>query len=229
MGTYGTTVLDRCARYVLAAVLICALIPATAWGTVTLGQIDDFEDGTMQNWVEGGPSPNPPFNIADGGPGGAGDNYLSLTASGGSGPGSRQIMFNRVQWRGNFISAGVDTVSAMMANFGAAPVTMRVAIEGDFGQRYASTIGQVLPADGVWYPVSFDLTASGMTQVGGTHVLPIVLSNVNEFRILASAAPSYLGDAIVSSVGVDDIAAVPEPASLGLLALGAVWGLRRRS
>jgi hypothetical protein len=60
MGTYGTTVLDRCARYVLAAVLICALIPATAWGTVTLGQIDDFEDGTMQDWVEGGPSPNPP-------------------------------------------------------------------------------------------------------------------------------------------------------------------------
>jgi hypothetical protein len=86
-----------------------------------------------------------------------------------------------------------------------------------------------LPADGVWYPVSFDLTANGMTQVGGTHVLPIVLSNVNEFRILASAAPSYLGDAIVSSVGVDDIAAVPEPASLGLLALGAAWGLRRRS
>ena len=34
---------------------------------VVAGQIDDFEDGTTQGWVEGTSSPNPPINISTGG------------------------------------------------------------------------------------------------------------------------------------------------------------------
>src|SRR3712207_4557029 len=56
---------------------------------VTLGQVDTFQDGSTMNWQEGGNSPNPPTNVASGGPAGAGDRYLENDSSGGFGAGSR--------------------------------------------------------------------------------------------------------------------------------------------
>ena len=59
-----------------------------------IGQVDNFEDGTTQGWVVGllgAPSPAPPQNIPNGGPLGAGDNYLQLTSVGGSGAGNRLV------------------------------------------------------------------------------------------------------------------------------------------
>ena len=49
------------------------------------GFLNDFEDGTTQGWSNGGSSPNPPTNIPDGGPGGAGDAFLEERDLGGGG------------------------------------------------------------------------------------------------------------------------------------------------
>src|SRR5688572_16184035 len=64
--------------------------------------IDTFEDGTTQGWFVPGPHPVPPANIASGGPNGAGDNYLQVTALGGDGAGSRLSVQNISQWTGSF-------------------------------------------------------------------------------------------------------------------------------
>ena len=59
---------------------------------------DTFEDGSTQGWVANllgmGSHPAPPANVADGGPLGAGDNYLQITALGGGGAGSRLSAIN---------------------------------------------------------------------------------------------------------------------------------------
>jgi len=192
----------------LLTLILCALLAAPAAApAVECGQSDDFEDGTTQGWEEGAFSPNPPTNVPNGGPGGAGDNYLRNVSSGGHGPGSKMVMYNLTQWIGDYLSAGVTRVEADVANFGATPLAVRVGVEGTL-TRFVSTDGAAIPADGQWYHVVFDLSASGMTLTLGTETLTTVLSNVEQFRILSSADPAWEGDAIVGTMGVDNITAV---------------------
>jgi hypothetical protein len=208
--------------------VVCGWLPTVARATITLGQIDNFEDGTTQNWQEGS-SPNPPTNVATGGPAGVGDHYLNMISSGIGSAGGKQVDFNRTQWAGDYLTAGVDRVSAMIANFGGADVTMRLSFERNFGERYSTTAGVVVPADGLWHAVAFDITPADLTNVGGAATASDVLAATQELRILAaSAGPTWFGDQIQSSIGVDNITALPEPASVGLLALGALFALRRR-
>jgi hypothetical protein len=80
---------------------------------VGIGQTDNFEDGTTQNWVVGllgAAPPFPPVNVPTGGPAGAGDNYLLLTSTGNlfSVPGNRMVVINNTQWTGNYLSAAVQ-------------------------------------------------------------------------------------------------------------------------
>ena len=48
--------------------------------------------------------------MPDGGPAGAGDQYMRITSNGGFGAGSRLTVLNRTQWLGNYIAAGVTAV-----------------------------------------------------------------------------------------------------------------------
>jgi hypothetical protein len=213
----------------LLAAALGLLVGPAAVQALTFGQIDNFEDGTVQSWAEGGISPNPPVNVATGGPAGVDDNYLQNDSSGGFGEGSKQIMFNKVQWTGDYNVAGVTAITADMANLGSTSLSMRVTLTGGPGfSQYSSTSAFVLPPDGVWRSVTFGLSSGDLTKVAGADVLAAVLANVNELRLLSSAVPAYNGDAIVSTLGVDNITATPEPGSLALLALGAAAVIRRR-
>ncbi len=159
-------------------------------------------------WSEGGLSPNPPINLPDGGPSGAGDNYLQNVSSGGFGAGSRMVMFNNIQWTGDYLTMGVTRIKADMANFGASSLSMRIAIERNLGERYGSTNAVALPADGQWHRVTFDLTSSDLSLISGIASLNDVLANVTQLRILSRAlGPGWRGDAIVATLGVDNITA----------------------
>src|SRR5437899_7506628 len=105
-------------RSVGLAVLALGLMPSMAAGQIMFGQVDDFQDGTAAAWQQGGSSPNPPFNVSNGGPNGIGDAYLRTISTGGGGPGSKMIMFNTAQWSGDYVSAGVTRITAQLANFG---------------------------------------------------------------------------------------------------------------
>jgi hypothetical protein len=210
---------------------MAAVAPARA--VIVLGQIDDFEIGTTLNWEEGSPSPNPPTNVPTGGPAGMDDNYLQNVSSGGGGPGSRMVMFNQDQWAGDYAAAGVDLIAVHAANFGSVELLLRVTIfSGNSGTWFSSTTPFTLPADGIWRSLSFPLTDLALTQGGGSESLGLVLANVRELRILSSDAPDSLGASLAGTLGIDNIAAVPEPSTLLTLAVGAVLlalARRRRS
>jgi len=190
-----------------AAAAVLMLVVTGLVLAVEPGQVDNFSDGTVMGWDEGFQSPNPPVNIPNGGPMGAGDAYLENTSDGGFGAGSRMVMFNNAQWTGNFNALGIPlTIRAHMANFGAELLLMRVALEGANGARYASSAWAVIEADDMWYEVTFDLTESAMTLVEGAGSLDSVLDNVVEMRILSSAQPAWRGDDIAGVLGVDNIA-----------------------
>ncbi len=210
----------------LGALLV---MPTTVLG-IEFGQVDDFQDGTVMGWEEGAPSPNPPIVVADGGPSGAGDAFLRNYCTGSGGPGGRMVMFNFAQWTGDYVTEGVDTITAWMrAGASGAPLNMRVTIQGAGGNRWSSAEAVVVPADDNWYPVTFDLTEAGMVSILGTASLEDVLSSVNELRILSSTAPEYIGEVIDARLDVDDITALPEPGAIALLAMGGAAMLRRRN
>jgi len=179
---------------------------------ITNIQTDNFEDGTVQNWLEGGSSPNIPLNIADGGPNGVGDNYLQNISSGGDEAGSRLVMFNAVQWKGDYISAGVTEISMYMKNFGTTNLEMRLAFDGS-GGRYSSTNSVSLSAESGWQIIVFSIEPSDLTSVDGTDA-SATLGSVTELRILHNATPNWRGASIVATLGVDNISASEIPTSV---------------
>lgn len=193
------------AAIALAAGALMVLSVATAHA-VTLGQADDFEAGTTAGWSEGAPSTNPPTNESSGGPDGVDDNFLSNVSSGIGNPGSRQVMFNRDQWTGDYTGQGIQGVRMQAVNLGDGPLYLRIAFQGSNGTRWATTDAFELPADGVWRTAHFGLTEAQLTRTLGAGDLAATLTSVTEFRILsAQAGPDWIGDSVVSTLGVDDI------------------------
>jgi len=198
----------------------CLLSLALRALAIIPGQVDTFADGTTMGWQEGTPTPNPPTNVATGGPAGAGDAFLQNISSGGFGAGSRMAMFNMAQWTGNYNGAATNRLTADMANFGSTTLHIRIAIRGGPGSStYGSTLAINLPADGVWRSTSFDLTPSALTNLNGPDPLAAVLGSATELRIISAAAgPAFSGDPIEGTLGVDNLRAVevtlPTPTSV---------------
>jgi hypothetical protein len=165
-------------------------LPVAGLGGPVVGQIDTFEDNTTDHWSIGVNPPvpgfTPPVVVPTGGPSGVGDHFMFLTADG-SRSGGRLTVFNRDQWAGNFLAAGVNAVGMDLENLGTVPLSMRIAVKSGIGigsPGYASTLPFLLPADGQWHHAVFSLDPGSLTAIGSPPPLDAVLSNVAEFRIL---------------------------------------------
>jgi hypothetical protein len=225
----------------VAAVLLLIAGPASA---VPL-TIDDFEDGTTEGWHVGDPShPAPPVNISTGGPGGAGDAYLQLTANGGQAIGSRLSVLNTSQWTGDF--TGVSGIAMDVNDLGPSDVVLRLLL-AHFPDvpgpptDVAVTLAPVfVPAGSGWTSVFFSLAPDNLIATIGT--VAGALSDADELRIFHNPAADFPGPpfgpvSVTALVGIDNIQAVPEvqavpePTSVLLVVsgVGAAWRTRRRT
>jgi hypothetical protein len=196
--------------------------PRFAVGAIMLGQIDDFQEGTTQNWNGAPPSP---LNISTGGPAGSGDRFLEVE-SGSFGGGPRLLTFNDTQWTGDFVTAGVDEVAMDLKNLGSASLSIRIALQqssaGSGSPGYVSTTAFSLAADGNWHHATFLIDAADLTGLNGAGSLSAFLTSINDIRLFSSTSPALIGDAISGQFGVDNIQAlgVPEPSGIVAAALG---------
>lgn len=209
--------------------LVLASISASTAGAVSLGQSDTFEDGTVQSWSTGPLGhPSPPTNIVSGGPSGADDNYLRLTALGSGGPGSRLAVFNGVQWSGNYLAAGITAISLQVNNFGPNEAHLRLRFLGSSGgptNDVAITNAIVVPPGGGWSLITFTINPASLVTLQGSATA--ALSNASELRIFHNPAAAYPAPptgppAITVQLGIDNIRAVPEPSALALTSAGIV-------
>jgi hypothetical protein len=216
----------------------CSAISLPAWA-VDLGQIDTFEDGTTQGWIVGFPHPVPPQNFASGGPAGVDDNYLLLTATGNPGPGGKLSAFNLEQWAGDYLAAGITTITMDVNNFGTEDLALRLLFAdpspaGPPSNIAASTEALLVPSGSGWVSLSFPVDPASLTAGLGT--VEDALSGATELRLYHSPALTFPGPNVAVRLGLDNIAApaaVPEPASclafgVGMLAFAACGQLRRR-
>ncbi|MEK7675479.1 MAG: hypothetical protein AAB676_06570 [Verrucomicrobiota bacterium] len=226
-------------RLVSTLSVICAIVLAVfAWpakGQVVLSQVDDFE-ADLRNWSSGaGANPVPPSRALDVGPGGTGDDAMRIRAIGGGGAGRALVALNKQsQWSGDYLSAGVTSITLGLNNVGAGDLTMRLAFQGaDNTTWFVSTLGYNIPAGSGWRTSQFSLAEGDLTRVQGTQSYGVSLGNVTEMRILHSTLPDFRGTIVVGNLLVDNIAAVPEPAAsvaaLALAAAGTIRWLRRRA
>src|SRR6188768_3273056 len=79
----------RSPKSLVTAVFILFIFAASPAYALSIGMVDTFEDGTVQNWTVNllgmGVSQAPPVNVPTGGPAGVNDNYLLLSSIGGTG------------------------------------------------------------------------------------------------------------------------------------------------
>jgi len=223
----------------LAATLAALSLHAAPASAVAVGQADDFQDGTTQNWVVGllgAPHPAPPVNVPNGGPAGAGDAYLRLTSLGGGGAGSKLAVINVAQWTGDYSAAGVARISADVRNFGQTTVALRLYLENPrMGPPTdeAITPAVILAPGSDWTSVSFSLAPGDLQVLRGS--VATLLSDVTALRFFHGGADDFPGESLTALIGIDNVRAlgagrVPEPGSLALVSLGLLGAaaLRRR-
>jgi PEP-CTERM motif-containing protein len=211
-------------RYLVCVFAVILLaIPGVA---ATLGQTDTFQNLTTDNWFAGGLGtgsvpPVPPHVVATGGPAGAGDAFLQITAGGGDGPGSKLVAINAAQWAGNYLTAGISGIAMDLKNLGATPLDIRLLVEDPMMapplDEAVSTVGFVLPAGSGWQRAFFPLSPTSFTAVMGS--VNAALGHATLLRIIHSTTAGD-AEAVVGALGVDNITAVPEPSTLLLLAAG---------
>lgn len=234
--------LPASARAVLGGLL---LLPCGLAAGASLGQVDEFGDGTLQGWAMGRQSITDTHmqNVTTGGPAGSGDGYLEVTSDNTSVAGGRPTFFNQVQWTGDYLAAGITAIAMDLKNFtSTAPLTLRLAIEGGpsvlVGGLFATSTSVTLTSGSDWTHVVFSLApedlvpVSGLSGTTGNDVMA-ALGTVLELRLLNSAAPDWNGDPVGAVLGVDNIRAVPLPPAAVLFGSGLLGLLvparRRRS
>ncbi|MGI9427024.1 MAG: hypothetical protein ACR2NM_00085 [Bythopirellula sp.] len=206
---------------------------ATSAHAISFGQVDDFQDGSTQGWGDGGLSANPPINQLNAGPSGAGDHALEIRTNGApGGAGSRLVALNPNQWAGDFLAAGVSSISVDLSSPNNVPLNVRLALRGAGGDFV--TPDMVVPAGtGLWNNYTYSLAPGDLIAAGGFDVVQ-TLGGVSELRILHNPDPSIRGATVggaipfVGRLLVDNITALPEPATWVMLTLSAVMLPRRR-
>ena len=220
--------MPRFATYLVAAIV--AFTPISA-GAVVVGQLDTFEDGTAAGWqIGGGPVgvPSTPLsNVVTGGPAGAGDNYIQITATGGSGPGSRLSAINISQWSGDYTAAGVSAIGMSLSNSGPQDLYLRllfVELSGTGPVNVAfSTDPIFVPAGSGWIEALFPILPQDLTSPLGTAAGALL--NTSELRLFHSTSPTFSpgqNEAVAATLGVDNIRAmgVPEPSTWAMMLIG---------
>jgi hypothetical protein len=216
-------------KHVVAVLSIfLGLASGSARATVTPGLTDTFQDGSTDGWATGSASPVAPVNVGSGGPGGAGDRYLSISATGGAGPGSRLVAFSGPQWGGDYVAAGVTGIRMQVNNLGNTDLSLRLYFEGTSFNTAFSADAVLVHAHSGWIPILFSTQSGALAGGAG------VLSDVAQFRLYHSVfagAPSG-GAPIAATLGIDNVSAiaatVPEP-SAWLAMLAGLWVLAWRT
>lgn len=212
----------------------------TSLGAVVVGQVDDFQDSTEQNWAWGRIGVGGPENVSPG-QGGVSDLFLQNESFGGDdAPGTRMAILNEVQWTGDFLTAGIKEIRLdainLGPNFAFEDMYLRIAFSSDTALtgsgRVVTNDSFLLTRDSGWHELLFGLDpATDLIALAGSDI-PEVMSSVSQMRIISAELPSFIGEQNIARLGVDNITGLPEPGTIVLLLIMGVStglpGIRRR-
>ncbi len=217
-------------RTVWIGLVCCGILTGHGYAfAISPGFVETFASG-LGGWQKGQVNPTYLSTVSAGGPAGAGDAYMQSVADGGGSFGKLTV-FNAQEWSTDFLADGVTGIRMDLLNDGATPLAIRIGLRDGGGAGYISATPFSLPAGSGWQTAAFPISEAGMTAVGSPGSFTSFLAAGGfQFRILnASGTSSLNGDTVVSTLGIDNITAVPEPSCLLLVSSLAALGLRARS
>jgi hypothetical protein len=218
---FRADIMGEVRNFHIIAVFTCLALPAAA--AVTLNQIETFS--ALNGWESGDPNPNPPSILANSGPLGSGDAALRVTSNGGTGAGSRLVVFNTTLWSGDYIASGIVAIAADLRNSGSTTLSMRIAFDGP-GGKFVTAPSAIVAFSG-WVHSIFDIKPGSLISAGGNNAAA-TLASVTEMRVLHSSTVDYRGAQVSSSFLVDNIQAVPEPAAALFFVFGGSLSFFRK-
>jgi hypothetical protein len=199
-------------KKLFTAVVAMLILAGSATGTPIPGQVDDFQDGTTQDWTSGFPNPNPPVNVPDGGPLGAGDAYLSVTSNGRFGAGGKPVTYNIGQWTGDYLTAGVSGIQMDLNNSGDTELELRLLLDGPGGRFHTAAVP--LEPSGDWRSERFSVDPGDLIASGGANA-SATISGVTRLWIFHNPNNGFSGPSIIAEFGVDNITALEDPVTPG--------------
>ena len=223
--------LRRLATSAMVAVVLAHLAGPNAHA-VTIGDVDTFSSG-LAGWQKGQVNATFLSVASSGGPAGDGDAYMRSVADGSSSFG-RLTVFNQAQWNSTFLDSGVTAIRMDLLNSGTVPLQVRLALRNSSGAGFISSSPVPLGVGGGWQSFDFPVTQAALTSVGSPGSYPSFLASGFAFRIVHATSTANLnGNPVVSTLGIDNITAVPEPSTycmaLAGLACGGYSLFRRRN
>ena len=102
------------------------------------------------------------------------------------------VMFNQIQWTGDYVAAGVTAIRIYLRNQGDNAMRIRMGFQGHTSSTRYSTEGFDLPADNVWRQAEFSVAPADLLLVSGTATAEQVLASVSEVRLMHSPGPGYM-------------------------------------
>ena len=203
-------------RHALWVFSFALFFPISSSADLTPGLISDFESGGLEGW-------NPPRNNTSNAGG-----FLEVS------PASAN---NRLSVHNTTINGTIDeAVFAIEVEFmrpnGQTDLPMRLVLFGPgTGNRWTSTLAQMVPGDGVWRTYTYSILESDLTRVQGLGTYADLEGALNRIMFrFNSGAPAARGTTGATGVlNMDNVVALPEPGAAGPLVLaGFALALARR-
>lgn len=180
----------------------CVASVATSWSQIVLNRVDDFQDGTTMEWVGG----TDPINVANGGPAGSGDRYLSVTGSGSASSGGVPATYNGMRWLGNWNAVGVKVIRLDVKNFGSPTISLRAVLHDLLGTRWTTTNSYPVAGGAGWLTYYIPVRESAWTRVLGTASFTAMTNGVGRLMYRHdSGSPSQGGTPLATTMGLDNI------------------------
>ncbi len=197
-------------------------LPQSADSAIVAGLLNDFEDGSTQNWSGN----SAPTNFATGGPAGASDNFLRI------GGGNRFAIFNSTSTHSGAIDPGVTAIQVDLMRPASDPtdLEMRLVLFGpQTFDRWTSANAETILADGVWRTYTFSLLEADLIRVLGADTYANLSADVDRIMFRHDPSPaSATGISAPGTLGIDNVRAIPEPGATVLLLSGLLVFLQDR-
>jgi hypothetical protein len=207
--------------FLYALIWLTCLTMSSTRADLVNGVISDFQDGTLQGWGGG-----TVIVVPNSGPSGAGDFSLQLSNGGSA---NRFAMHNTGVF--GVIASNVSHIAAdIFRPSGEVTGEIRLVLFNNDGARWTSTTAATIVGDGQWHRYVFSLQESDLTRVLGSSSYSSLTNNLERIMFRHDpGAPSSGGASLAGTMNFDNITAIPEPTTCGLLLTGlAATMLRRR-
>lgn len=185
---------------------------------LTHGRVDTFSNGSTEGWVSPAGNPNPPQVVSTGGPAGAGDGYVFVTAIDGA-PSGELSALNVTQWAGDYTQAGVSAFQMDCWNAGKSALVVRIQISrvSPLGRATDVVVSKpiVLPPGKGWVPVVVSIVSGDLRTLAGDAGL--ALSGATEVQIVQGPVHAFQGEdqarppGAFRALGVDNFRALGVP------------------